>query len=239
MANHRSDVVTATVPVEWLGHFVLHHVWVRPPNSQADYYQLIDVVIDETGRRNMVVHVGGVKKHALCAQKITVKGVLKSYCKQVKVGEGEWWEWEPPQDRQPPEWPHAKTATVTARVPEEWLPRFIGHKVQTHLPVVRGTVEYNRMYTMVDVYEVIYELAHPGNHFYNVVVDTDLGHTAMSVLSYPCVDEVPQHECHDENGVFWWQPPNGEQPPAVEIRARTWTPQNTLETDAGAQHLLF
>lgn len=51
MSPH-SDLVDASVPNEWIGAFIGHHIWSRPeakPGAHADWVELLDVWEEETG----------------------------------------------------------------------------------------------------------------------------------------------------------------------------------------------
>lgn len=48
----RSDLVDASVPNEWIGASIGHHIWSRPaakPGAHADWVELLDVWEEETG----------------------------------------------------------------------------------------------------------------------------------------------------------------------------------------------
>ncbi|MDK8242560.1 hypothetical protein [Corynebacterium coyleae] len=100
---------SATVPHHWLPRFIGHNIWFRPDGvGDCDWYELIDVCITNSQLKGWVIHAGQAKSGNL-AQKTTVQDVPQDECVERIINDCkntyQWWEWQPPHGKCPPDIP--------------------------------------------------------------------------------------------------------------------------------------
>lgn len=110
-----SDVVDASVPLEWISKFVGHRIWSRPdsrPGAQAEFCELLDIW-EESGHRpdnpfrfRASIRYQGAAHVATLAKAIHVEGVPSLDCYTMKLPGPDkdyvMHKWTPPFD-DPPE----------------------------------------------------------------------------------------------------------------------------------------
>lgn len=109
-----TDLVDASVPDEWIGTFIGHHIWARPeskPSAPAEWVELLDAWEEETGdptypyRFRAWIWWKGKAWLTILAQKVYIQGVPVDECTAMEWDRnGEtvtFHTWNPPFDDPP------------------------------------------------------------------------------------------------------------------------------------------
>ena len=99
-----TEMVTASVPVDWLHLFIGHRVWSKPEDfgySTYGYYVLVDVVHEPTGsmyypiRIKAVIDYQGERHEVNTPQACTVHDVPAGECEAIEYDGKQWFKWIP------------------------------------------------------------------------------------------------------------------------------------------------
>lgn len=109
-----THLVDASVPNEWIGKFIGHHIWSRPeakPSARAEWVELLDAWEEETNdptyryRFRAWIWWRGKAWSAVLAQKVHTRGIPNDECTFLewdRTGETvRFHTWTPPTDDPP------------------------------------------------------------------------------------------------------------------------------------------